>query len=193
MTWSGASFPARNGAGSWWWRQQMVATRPMVSDKGPGPLALRKRISTKTESSEATEVFINRKKRVQYEVWTETSGLRDSRWAAPSWQSELLLWSFLLGFLWLIILICLVHSPYLVYLRILPCVHMHLLAKMDPTTKTYGWGTSLNITPLWPPRSLFCTCMVREVSWLWEICHLGRAQTPSSLNCPAILLWSYSQ
>ena len=52
----------------------MVATRPMVSDKGPGPSALRKRISTKTESSEATEVFINRKKRVQYEVWTDTSG-----------------------------------------------------------------------------------------------------------------------
>ena len=48
----------------------------MVSDKGPGPSALRKRISTKTESSEATEVFINRKKRVQYEVWTDTSGER---------------------------------------------------------------------------------------------------------------------
>ena len=29
--------------------------------------------------------------------------------------------TFLLVFLWLVILICLVHSPYLVYLRILPC------------------------------------------------------------------------
>ena len=45
---------------------------------------------------------------------------------------------FLLGFLWPIILICLVHSPYLVYLRILPCVCMHVLAKMDSTTKAYG-------------------------------------------------------
>ena len=34
----------------------------MVSDKGPGPLALQKEISTKTESSEASEVFIRRKK-----------------------------------------------------------------------------------------------------------------------------------
>ena len=45
---------------------------------------------------------------------------------------------FLLGFLWPIILICLVHSLYLVYLRILLCVHMHLLAKMDFTEKAYG-------------------------------------------------------
>ena len=29
----------------------------------------------------------------------------------------------------------LVHSPYLVYLRILPCGCTHLLAKMDPTKK----------------------------------------------------------
>ena len=35
--------------------------------------------------------------------------------------------SFLLDFLWPAILICLVHSPYLVYFRILPDLHMHLL------------------------------------------------------------------
>ena len=34
----------------------------MVSDKGPGPSTLQKRFSTKTESSEASEVFIKRKK-----------------------------------------------------------------------------------------------------------------------------------
>ena len=34
----------------------------MASDKGLGPLALQKEISTKTESSEASEVFIRRKK-----------------------------------------------------------------------------------------------------------------------------------
>ena len=42
---------------------------------------------------------------------------------------------FLPGFLCPIILICLVHSLYLVYLRILPCVRTRLLAKMDPTEK----------------------------------------------------------
>ena len=33
----------------------------MVSDKGPGSLALQKRISPRTESSEASKVFIKRK------------------------------------------------------------------------------------------------------------------------------------
>ena len=46
--------------------------------------------------------------------------------------------AFLLGFLWPIIMICLVHSPYLAYLRILLCVRMHLLAKMSPTKKVSG-------------------------------------------------------
>ena len=45
---------------------------------------------------------------------------------------------FLSMFLWPIILICLVHSPYLVCLRILPCVLLYLLAKMDPTEKASG-------------------------------------------------------
>ena len=45
---------------------------------------------------------------------------------------------FLLGFLWPLVLICLVHRPCLVYLRVLPCVCMHLLAKMDLTAKVSG-------------------------------------------------------
>ena len=44
----------------------------------------------------------------------------------------------LLGFLWPIILLCLVLSLYLVYLRVLPCVHEHLLAKMDSSKEDYG-------------------------------------------------------
>ena len=40
--------------------------------------------------------------------------------------------AFLLGFIRPIILICLVHNPYLVYLSILPCVCTHLLAKGNP-------------------------------------------------------------
>ena len=45
--------------------------------------------------------------------------------------------AFLLGFFWQIILIRQIQSPYLVYLRILPCVHMHLLAKKVSTAKEY--------------------------------------------------------
>ena len=46
--------------------------------------------------------------------------------------------TFLLGFLWLVILICLIHSPCLISLRILPCAHVPLLAKMDSTEKACG-------------------------------------------------------
>ena len=34
---------------------QILATRPVVSDKGPGPSALQERILTKTESSEISK------------------------------------------------------------------------------------------------------------------------------------------
>ena len=49
--------------------------------------------------------------------------------------------------------------------------------------------TSLDMTPLWPPRSLFCACMVGKVSWLWEreICHLCRVQPPSLTACYSCL------
>jgi len=58
-------------AGSRQWRRQILATRPVVRDKGPDPSALQKRISTETESTEASKVFIRREKRVQY-VWIDT-------------------------------------------------------------------------------------------------------------------------
>ena len=51
-----------------------------------------------------------------------TGKLRESHWVAPLWQFESLLWAFLPGFLWPIILLCLVLSLYLVCLRVLPCV-----------------------------------------------------------------------
>ena len=66
--------------------------------------------------------------------------------------------AFIPGFLWLFILICLVQSPYLVYLRILPCVYMPLLAKVDSSEEECG---KVDIAyyrvvalPFWPPRSL---------------------------------------
>ena len=62
---------------------------------------------------------------------------------------------FLQVFLWPIILICLVHSLCLVYLRILPCVRKHLLAKLDSTKSSRFVGSLalVSIIPLWPPRS----------------------------------------
>ena len=59
---------------------------------------------------------------------------------------------FLPSFLWTIILTCRVHSSYLVYLRILPCVCIHLSAKILPNR--HLGRTTFDITSLWPPKSL---------------------------------------
>ena len=103
--------------------------------------------------------------------------------------------AFLPGFLWPIILLCLVLSPYLVYLRILPCVCAHLLAKMDSSEEAYGQVdiTYYEVTP--PPfltsKEPFCVCVVGKVSLtsrmknMWSfISYLDRAQL---LLPPAIL------
>ena len=60
--------------------------------------------------------------------------------------------AFLLGFLWPIILICLVLSLYLAYLRVLLWVHVYLLAKMDSSEESYGL---LDITLLLTSKELF--------------------------------------
>ena len=49
---------------------QFLATRPVVSDKGLGPSALKKRIPTKIESGKASKVF-SKRKRVQI-TWIDT-------------------------------------------------------------------------------------------------------------------------
>ena len=46
--------------------------------------------------------------------------------------------AFLLPFFWLIILLCLVLDLYFVYLRVLPCVCVHILAKLDSSEEVYG-------------------------------------------------------
>ena len=51
----------------------------------------------------------------------------------------------LLGFPWPVTLTCLVLSPYMVHVRILPCVCAHFSAKMDSSEEAYGqlWEPSL--------------------------------------------------
>ena len=44
-------------AGSWRWEHQILTSRPVVSDKGPGPSTLQKRISTRKGSSEASNLL----------------------------------------------------------------------------------------------------------------------------------------
>ena len=82
-------------AGSQWWQHDILATRPVVSDKGPGPLALQERILTKTESSEASKVLRGKKSTVH--VNRHTGRLRE-RESLNSWWFELLLWGTSSGF-----------------------------------------------------------------------------------------------
>ena len=131
-------FAAGDWAEPWWWEYQILAARPEVSDKGPGPSTMQKRIPTKMESSEASEVFIKRKNntvpmdrhmgRIRGIVPELPPHGTLNHWYGPC----------LLDFLWPIILICLIPSPHLVYISNFPRVCMHLLAKMDSTAKAYG-------------------------------------------------------
>ena len=66
----GLGFPTRDWAGLQQGKHQSLSARPVVSDIGPDPSALQKRISTKMESDGARKVFIKREK-VHY-VWTVT-------------------------------------------------------------------------------------------------------------------------
>ena len=69
-------------------------------------------------------------------MWIDTQA--GSERLVPSWQFESLLWGISSGFPLASHLICLVQSPYLVYLRIFPCVCAHLTAKMDSTEEAHG-------------------------------------------------------
>ena len=110
----------------------------MRSVTSPGFSALQKRIPTRMESSEASTVFIRRRKSAvcvdrQWQAQGETVAESHSHSSLDYFNGM-----FLPGFLWPIILICLVHSLYLVYLRILLCNRMCLLAKMDSSAEGYG-------------------------------------------------------
>ena len=121
MAWSRAWVPSQRVRQLRWRKHQILATRLVVSDKGPVPSALQKIISTKMESSEANKVFVKRKKSPVC-MDRHTGRLRGTvPELHPCGILNHLYETFLLVFLWPVILICLVHSPYLVYLRILPC------------------------------------------------------------------------
>ena len=70
-------------------------------------------------------------------MWIDTQVDPEREWR-PCGSLNHLHGAFLPGFLWPIILICLVLSPYLVHLRILPCVLAQLLAKVDSSEEAYG-------------------------------------------------------
>ena len=120
----------QSGAESRLWEHKVLATRPAVSDKGPDPSALQKRISTKTESNKASRVFIKRKKST-VEIHTGGLGRERVTESCPHGSLNYFYGTFLPGSLWSILSNCLVHSPCLVYLRILQRVRTHASLSRD--------------------------------------------------------------
>ena len=70
-------------------------------------------------------------------MWIGTQ-VGSKRGACPCGSLNHFYGAFLPHFLWPIILLCLVLSSYLIYFRVLSCVCMHLLAKMDSSEEAYG-------------------------------------------------------
>ena len=145
----------------------------------------------KTESNETSKVFVRRKK----STYGQTHR-RNKREQHPQGSLNHLHGTFLPSFVCPIILICLVQSPFLVYLKILSCVQMHLLAKMDSTKEAYGQLSSVNITSLLTSKELFAHVQSGRSPDLqnrtYVVSCLLSWQGPSSpLNCPAIFILKY--
>ena len=104
------------------------------------------------------KIYIKRKKRI-VNVDKHMSRFRGRVPELHSWGNLNHLYrAFLPVLLWSIIFICLVHSPYLVYHRIFPCVRTPLLARMNFMGKA-----SLDITPPLTSREPFCALVVKEI------------------------------
>ena len=154
--------PGRDGG-------QILITRPAVSGKGPGPLALQKIIPTKLERSDAGKVFVKRKESA---VCVDRLSQRESPWiaVAPSWQFELLLWGISSGFL------VVNHSDlpgsqstWGISQDLPMCEHTFL--SQDGFYCKGLWVE--HHSPL-TSKEPFCTGVVGEVSWPreWELCGL---------------------
>ena len=104
--------------------------------------------------------------------------------------------TFLPGFLWPIILLCLVLSLYLVYVRVLPCVCVDLSAKMDSSKEAYGQVDITYYEVTLPPfltfKEPFCACVAGKVSLtlrmrdMWSLSLIWAGLSFSSL----LLFWS---
>ena len=94
--------------------------------QGPDPSALQKRIPTKMESGETSKVLI-RRKTVGVNRHTRVSSERSSH---PHRSVNHSYGVLLPGLLWPVILLCLGRwiwiNPYLVYLKVLPCMGTYL-------------------------------------------------------------------
>ena len=106
-------------------RERPSRVRPVVSDRASGPQLCGKGSPRRRKAVKQVKSTVH--------VDRRRGGLRERLSLRPRGSLNYFYGACLLGFLWPIILISLVSSPHLMYLRILPCVCMRPLAKMDFT------------------------------------------------------------
>ena len=163
--WSGASIPSQ--------RLSQVAlvraSRPVVSDKSPGPSALQKRIPTKMETSETSEVFIKREKIRTVCVDRCTGRLRRRVPESHSHSGLNYFYrAFLLGFLWPVIWLAwfTVHIWYISGSSyVCACIFKPRWVLLK---RHIGSLALISITPLWPPRSFSAHVWLRRSPDFWS-------------------------
>ena len=110
----------------------------MVSDKALALWLCREKIPAMIVSNKTSKIFIRRGNKKSTVCVDRYIGRFSVAELLPFGSLKYFYGAFLPGFLWPTILIYLVQNPYLVYLRIIPCMNRHLSAKMDSTEKDYG-------------------------------------------------------
>ena len=118
------------------WEHQILATRPLVSDNALALQLCREEFPQRREVVKQVKYVLGGKE--EYSMCGQTQGQAQRKSGTLMGVCITYMGHFFLVFLWPNILICLVHSPYIVHLRILPCVHAHLLAKMDSLEEVCG-------------------------------------------------------
>ena len=132
----GLGSQAETEARSWEWKHKILALDQWSVARALVLQLCRKEFSWRWKV--VKQVFIGRKKSTVH-IDRHMGILRDRVTEShPRGNLNSFYGTFLLGFLWPIILICLVRSSYLVYLRIFPCVCMHVLAQLGPVAKICG-------------------------------------------------------
>ena len=118
------------------WEHQILATRPLVSDNALALQLCREEFPQRREVMKQAKYTLGGKEESSMCGQTQGQAQRKSRTVMGVYIT--CMGHFFLVFLWPNILICLVHSLYIIHLRILPRVHTHLLAKMDSLEEVCG-------------------------------------------------------
>ena len=188
MAWSGAWVPSQTEAEWCWWEHQILAARPVVCDKGSGPLALQKRIPIRWKVLK--QVFIKRKKStICVDREADSEGESPSCTLVEVWII-FMRYFFQVSFRQSFWFACfIVHSCYI-------SGSSHVCTHDSWSTwillKRFMGRTSLTSTPFGLQGAFLCMCG-REGLPTWRMRNTRSRQGPaSSLNCPLFVSSSFS-